>query len=335
MDVCIYGAGAVGGYLAAHLIDKQVAAVSIVARGDNLRAMREHGLTIMSTHGQLSVQPTCVTDRPADLPPQDIIFVTLKANALSSCAGEIALLLKPSGQAVFVTNGIPWWWNHGLGENGASGHLPLLDPQGELWNDLTPARVLGCVVYAPNEVIRPGVVQHAGHDRWLLGEPDGSSSERLARAVALLQRAGRNAETSADLRRDIWVKLLRNTALNSVCALTRLPVDRLSAEPALLALTNRVVDELVLVAAAQGWDIAGDAQRARTAPYSGGSLTGQPARGMKPSMLQDALAGRPMEVAAIVGQVQAFAKQAQVPCPSIDVIAALLTGLQAGILTGV
>jgi 2-dehydropantoate 2-reductase len=325
MDICVFGAGAVGGYLAGNIINGDAARVSLIARGDHLRAMQRDGLKIISTDGEFVAKPARLSDRVDDLPPQDIIFVTLKANALSACAADILKLLKPNGHAVFVTNGIPWWWNYGLGPDGT---LRLLDPTGDLWNGLTPARVLGCVVYAPNEVIAPGVVRHTGHDRWLVGEPNHSISERLEKTVGLLKDSHLNAAAVQDLRREVWLKLLRNTALNSVCTLTRLPIDGISAEPSLVSLVESIIDEIIAIAKAQGWDIEAEAEPARRASQSGGSLSARVATGIRPSMLQDALAGRPMEVDAIVGQVQVFAQQAGVPCPSIDHVLALLRGLQ-------
>lgn len=332
MDVCVFGAGAVGGYLAGHLIDKmsasETSSVSVVARGAHLHAMEKNGLRIISSHREIIAIPTRLTQWPSELPPHDIVFVTLKANALAACALDIAKLLKPSGHAVFVVNGIPWWWNHGLSH---TGRLPLLDPSGELWAGLTPERTLGCVVYSPNEVINPGVVRHAGHDHWLLGEPDRSCSERLGGTVQLLRDSGLNAHASADIRRDIWAKLLRNTPLNTVCALTRLSVDRLVTNPAIVTLIDVIIDEIVRIAQSLGWDIHNEAMVAQQAPRMGGALNGPPVFGLKPSMLQDVIAGRPMEVDAIVGQVQAFAQEANVSCPTIDSISALLKGLQSSI----
>src|SRR5690606_9805063 len=131
-------------------------------------------------------------------------------------------------------------------------HLPLLDPDGALWNVLGPTRALGCIVYSANEVVAPGVVRHLGNNRWVVGEPDGSVSPRLQAAVQLLQASGINGEASANIHTEVWAKLLRNASLNSLCALTRLPVDGLAEDPMLLALADALVDEIVAVANAQG-----------------------------------------------------------------------------------
>lgn len=328
MDVCVFGAGAIGGFLAARLIAGGTAQVSVIARGSHLDTMRREGLKLLSETGNLAVKPARAADRPDDLPPQDIVFVTLKAYALPECAAALVRLLKPGGHAVFVNNGIPWWWQYGLDRPEP---LPLLDPAHTLWNTLTPARVLGCVVYAPNEVIQPGVVRHTGHNRWLLGEPDRSDSARLQSTVALMRHAGLGAEAVPDLRREVWVKLLRNAPLNTVCALTRLPVHALGTDPELLAVTDGIIDELVAIAAAHGYAIDQEAPVARQAPRRGGAIAGGALQGLRPSMLQDAIAGRPLEVEAIMGQLKAFAAEAGVPCPTMDRILPLIRGLDRAI----
>lgn len=188
MDICVFGTGAVGGFMTARLAAGGRANVSIIARGAHLAAIRERGLRLLSDTGNLTVRPTGATERPQELPQQDVVFVTLKACSLLACAEAIAGLLKPGGHAVFVTNGIPWWWKFGSRDPRP---LPLLDPDRALWDILTPQRALGCVVYAPNEVVEPGVVRHTGHNRWLLGEPDGSNSAGLRDTVDLLNQSGR------------------------------------------------------------------------------------------------------------------------------------------------
>jgi 2-dehydropantoate 2-reductase len=324
MDVCVFGAGAIGGFMAARLAAGGQANVSVIARGAHLAAIREHGLRVLSTAGDISARPTHAAERPQDLPPQDIVFVTLKAYALSACAESIAGLLKPGGHAVFVTNGITWWWRHGTNRPGP---LPLLDPDRRLWDILTPQRVLGCVVYAPSEVVDPGMVRHTGPNRWILGEPDGSDSARLKTTVDLMTHAGLGAEPSRDLRRAVWAKLMRNAALNPLCALTRLPVTGLSSDPGLLALGDGIIQELVAIAAAHGSQVADEADDARAALRRGGVAGNSPTPGTRPSMLQDALGGRPTEVEAILGQLQAFGREAGIPCPSLDAVLPLMRGL--------
>jgi 2-dehydropantoate 2-reductase len=334
MEVCVFGAGAIGGFMAARLAAANDAKVSVIARGAQLSAIRQHGLRVISTAGDVESQPAVATDQPQDLPPQDIVFVTLKAYALSGAAAAVTRLLKPGGHAVFVTNGIPWWWKHGLRNPAA---LPLLDPGRELWDGLTPQRALGCVVYAPSEVIEPGVISHNGHNRWIIGEPDNSTSDRVRATVALLNRAGLVSEVSTDLRREVWSKLMRNAALNPLCALTRLPVHEMSQDAEVLALGDGIVAELVATAQALGCEgLATMADDARAALRRGGAAGGgKPGNGMRPSMLQDVLAHRPIEVEAILGQLQAFAREGGVPTPTIDGVLPLLRGVDRSLRLGI
>ncbi|MBA2964329.1 MULTISPECIES: ketopantoate reductase family protein [Ramlibacter] len=326
MKICIFGAGAVGGYLAARLLKAGHHTVSLVARGEQLDAIRTSGLRLLAEQEDFTVRPAAVTDRAGDLPPQDLVITTLKAHSQPAVARDIGALLGDTGCAMFANNGIPWWWEfRGAGSPGAP--VPLLDPDGQLWREVGPQRVLGCVIYSANEVVEPGVVRHTANNRWVLGEPDGSHSGRLEAACDLLRAAGVNAQASDDIRRWIWSKLLRNAPLNSVCALTRLPINGLAGEPALIELCSAVVDEVAAVAASHGVDVSDQVGAAKAAPRLGGAADGASALGIRPSMLQDVEQGRPMEIEAIVGQVQALGRATGTPTPSLDLLVPLLRGL--------
>jgi 2-dehydropantoate 2-reductase len=333
MKVCIFGVGAVGGFMAAQMLQVKDTKlqVSVIARGEQLRAIAARGLILRKPDGDITARPHAHTDRAADLAPQDIVFVTLKAPSQPGVAKEIASLLAPGGHAVFVNNGIPWWWTYGTSD---SASLSLLDPNANLWNLISPQRTLGCVVYSANEVIEPGVVRHAGNNRWLLGEPGGGLSDRLHQTVALLKEAGLGAEAIPDLRSQIWAKLLRNAPLNPLCALTRLPVEALASDPALLRQCDALINDIAAIALAQGCDLSTEIQGARDAIRGGAGKTGSAVGSVRPSMLQDVEAGRGMEVEAILGQAQAFARQRNTPCPAIDHILPLIRGLDRSLRAG-
>lgn len=326
--VCIFGAGAIGSFLGVHLVNGGECEVSVVARGEHLRAIRRDGIRLESPQRALAGRPHAATDEPSSLPPQDIVFVTLKAMAQSPNAAAIAALLKPDGHAVFVGNGIPWWWKHGLA---APGPLPLVDADGALWHGLGAGRVVGCVVYSGNELVAPGVVRNSGNNRWLLGEPAGGDSERLQATIGLMARAGLGAEAAGDIRRELWAKLLRNVTSNPLCAITGLSIDRMAAQPGLMELAGRLLDEVTLVARSHGSDVADEATATRESLRYGGGRAAMPFVGMKPSMLQDVLAGRSLEVEAILGQVQVLAGETATPTPVLDVLLPLVRGLDAGI----
>jgi 2-dehydropantoate 2-reductase len=261
------------------------------------------------------------------LPPQDIVFVTLKAHQLPAAAASLRALLKPTGHAVFVTNGVPWWWNYGL--QGSAPSTMRVDPEGLLWNTFGPERALGCVVVCANEVIAPGKVLHRANNNWTIGEPNNEVTARLTATVELMQPAGLNAQVSTDLRQQVWLKLLRNAPFNPLGALTRLGAGQFAEEPALLVVAQAITDEVVSVARACGYELP--AAKAIDVIASGGSVGGKRAVGVKTSMLQDALAGRPMEVEAVIGQVQQFALERKIPTPALDIIYGLIRGLNRSI----
>ena len=291
--------------------------VSVVARGAQLQAIRERGLTLHSGGNEITAKPEIATDDPSTLPPQDLVVVALKAHAVPGEAAALARLMAPGGCAVFLLNGIPWWWQHGL--PGASGPLPLLDPDHALWAQVKPERALGCMVMGPSDVVAPGVIVQTGFLRLTLGEPDGSSSTRLDAAIELFRRGGIETVMASDLRRDIWNKLVSNASGSSLAALTRLDLGSLGSNPELCALSINLMQEVLAVAAALGWDLRAEINVNNVA------RRGKP--GQRPSMLQDVLRGRPIEVEAHVGQVQAFAREAGVAVPAIDIILPLLRGL--------
>lgn len=318
MKVCIFGAGAVGGHLAARLIAAGKDQVSLIARGPHLEAIKKHGIRLHRGDEVFAGHPFAATDDPDTLEPQDVVIVTLKAQALPAAAATIKRLLAKDGIAVFAINGLPWWWNHGVNEN--AGHLPLLDPAAELWN-LLRQDTLGCVIYSPNEVTEPGVILGAPGDRWVLGEPDNSDSERLHRVVTLFERAGIQGVASTDVRKNVWQKLVINVGLNPVAALSRLPTVVMTSTQGMKDQMKALMRETLAVARASGYDLADslDLDELVTPKKRPGSH--------RASMFQDVLAGRSLESEAILGQLVALAHQLSVPVPKCEIVLELIRGL--------
>lgn len=323
MKVCVFGAGALGGHLAAQLIAAKNCELSLVARGAHLAAIRESGLMLKVGGKEVGGKPAAATDNAATLPPQDIVFVGLKAQTLSTAAAAIGKLLKPDGCAVFLMNGIPWWWNHGL--PGKSGTLPLLDADGALWREVRPERTIGSVLYSPNEVTAPGRVVHTGQNKWIFGEPDLSASARLKAIIDLVGGTGLETEASKDIRREIFRKLANNASNNTLCALTRLDSAGTAENEGLAKLSMSIISETLAVAATLGWDMRSEVNVEQTATRA----RGKP--GQKPSTLQDVLAGKSLEIDGLLGQTQAFAREHGIATPVIDVCLPLLRGLDASL----
>lgn len=319
MKVCVYGAGAVGGHLAARLSAAGKHEISVVARGPQLEAIKTRGLTVTRGDEVHFGRPDHATDDPTTLAaPQDVVIVTLKAYTLPSMAKTIEALLAPDGVVVFATNGIPWWWNKGL--NVPQTPLFQLDPEGELWSRLID-RTLGCVIYSPNEVIEPGVIRSALKDRWMLGEPDGTITDRLNRVADIFQSADIRGIATADLRYEIWYKLLINCGLNPVAALSRLPTPLMNKNPDIIALRKAVMMEVTDIALACGTDLRGkiNMDELCTPTKRSGSN--------RASMLQDVLAGRPLEHEAILGVAVGMAKEKGVSAPRCELMLGLMRGL--------
>jgi 2-dehydropantoate 2-reductase len=323
MKVCIFGAGALGGHLAAQLISQTQADVSLVARGAHLKAIQSQGISLTCGDRQLGGRAFAATDKAEDLPPQDIVFVALKAQTLAPLATAIASLIKPEGCVVFLLNGIPWWWNYGLDNNKT--FLPLLDPSGALWKAIDPQRVIGSVVYSPNEVVAPGVIKNSQQNRWIFGEPNGTDSERLNTIIQLVRSTGVQTESSLDIRREIWKKLANNASNNTLCSLTRLDSTGVAGEEGLVHLAISIINETLSVAAQLGWDMSPDVNVQQVATRA----KGKP--GQRPSTLQDVLAGKSLEIDALIGQTQAFAREMGLATPVIDVCLTLLRGLDVSL----
>lgn len=305
MRIAVYGAGAIGGHLAARLGQLPGAAISVVARGSHLAAIRADGLELLSGGERLHIRPTA-TDDPSTLPAQDIVFVTLKAPAIAAAATQIARLGAPDGIVVFVVNGLPWW----MEDPAPDSPLAAIDR----------GRILGGVVYSSNFVERPGRVVHLSHNAWFLGEPDGGSSERVRHIAKLMGSAGLDTRIHPDLRHEVWHKLIYNASSNPLAALTRQACDGLVADPALYALGLAIRHEIAAIAAGQGHDFAGAAALASLDDLAA-------AGGARPSMLQDVLAGREIESDAIVDAPRRIARRAGIPTPALDAVSALLNAL--------
>ena len=321
MKVAVFGAGAVGTNVAARLASAGRCELSVVARGAPLDAIRAGGLLLKSGGKEIGGKPRAVTADPASLPPQDLLIVTLKAHALPALAETFARLLAPDGAALFMLNGIPWWWREGL--PGLSEPLPLLDPQRTLWDNLRK-KTLGCVVYSPNELEAPGVVVHVGANKWLIGEANGEATPRVRAVIDLFNASGLVAEIPNDLRAEVWRKLVNNASGNTLAALTRLSLYDMGQDPALVDYAVRLMRETLDVAAALGWDLRGEVDVVAIA-------TRGTRGGTRPSMLQDVLLGRPIEAEAILGQTQAFARETRTAVPTIDAVLPLLRGLDGSL----
>lgn len=315
MKICVFGAGAIGGYMGVKLAQAG-ADVSLVARGPHLAAMKSNGLKLIEEGGEETVVSVTASDNPADLGVQDYIIVTLKAHSVPPIVDKMKPLIGPNTTIVSGVNGVPWWYFHKIGGEHEGTRLESVDPGNAQWDGFGPDRVLGCVVYPAAEVIEPGVVKHIEGNRFSLGEPDGSKSERAVALSQALSSAGLKAPVRPRLRDEIWVKLWGNLSFNPISALTHATLDVLCTDPGTWAVAKGMMLEAQEIAEALGVKFPIDVERR----IDGGAAVGA----HRTSMLQDLDQGRPMEIDALVGSVQELGRVVGVPTPTIDTVLALV-----------
>lgn len=313
MKICIYGAGAIGGHLAVRLAQVPGNDVQVVARGPHLAAIREHGLALKLVDTPLHARVEA-SDRIADLPLPQLVFVTLKAHSIARAGDDLATLARGGAHLVFVSNGLPWWYGSVATPPLSTATLDLIDPT-RLRERLAPQSLAGAVVYSPNTVVAPGVVHcHASYTRLCLGPVRPGAGAVAHEATAALVAAGVKAESVPDLRPEMFGKLLLNAALNPLGAITLAHSLGVVSDPVQHDLCLQILHEVRAVAASQGVVLAVDEgvfDPARVSAH-------------KASMTQDFVAGRPLETDAILTNLQALAREGAVATPALDLVTSLV-----------
>ena len=315
MKICIFGAGAIGGYMGAKLAQAG-AEVSLVARGPHLAAIKDKGLTLAEADRDPVTVKINASENPADLGPQDYVIVTLKAHSVPAVVPKMQPLIGENTTIVSGVNGVPWWYFHKIGTDLEGTRLESVDPDNTQWDGFGPDRVLGCVVYPAAEVSKPGTIKHIEGNRFSLGEPDGSKSERAVALSQALSAAGLKAPVRPRLRDEIWVKLWGNLSFNPISALTHATLDVLCTDSGTRAVAKGMMLEAQEIAEKLGVKFPIDVERR----IDGGAAVGS----HRTSMLQDLDAGRPMEIDALIGSVQELGHLTKTPTPTIDTVLALI-----------
>lgn len=315
MRVCIFGAGAIGGFIAAYMARGGLD-VSVVARGAQLAAIKARGITVETATERFTIAVRA-SDNPADLGAQDAVVVTIKAPSLPGMAATIAPLLGPATPVAFLTNGVPWWYFHGHGGALDGTSLPLLDPEDVLWRAIGPARTVGGIAWPASSVPEPGLIRVANPAArpTILGAPDGVPTPGIALLEQAFTQAGLPVAVETRIRDRIWEKIAFNLSAGPMCVLTETPVRDTHTQPALVAASRLVLAEVAALVAALGCNAAIDADRIVAA-----NTTLQ----HRPSILQDLLAGRPMEVDALYNVPLQLARRLGVPMPTLELLAALI-----------
>ena len=313
--VCIYGVGAIGGWIGAALATTGCQ-VSAVARGATLQALQQHGLRVQSgANGPTHTQAVQANADPAELGVQDLVVIAVKAPALLEVARHIAPLIGPDTLVLTAMNGVPWWFLQGFGGALAGTRLQAVDASGEIGAAIPSAQVIGCVVHASCSQSAPGVVRHHFGQRLIIGEPAGGQSARVQQLARLLARAGFEAELSAQIQQDIWYKLWGNMTVNPVSALTGATTDLILDDPLVRDFISSVMLEAKEIGARIGIPIEQQPQDRHAVTRKLGAF--------KTSMLQDVEAGRAVELDALVGAVRELGQLTGVATPFTDALLGL------------
>jgi len=311
--VCIYGAGAIGGWIGTRLAGAGCQ-VNVVARGATLDALKRHGLRTQHGHVEATAAVHASAD-PAELGVQDLVVLAIKAPGMLEVARKIGPLIGPRTVVLTAMNGVPWWFLQGLGGAHAGQRLHSVDPGGEIGAALPTEQVIGCVVHAACSLRLPGFVQHHFGNRLIIGEPSGGHSERVVQLAALLSRAGFEAVVSEQIQRDIWFKLWGNMTMNPISALTGATTDLILGDELVRAFVSRVMLEAKEIGARLGLPIEQQPEDRHALTLKLGAF--------KTSMLQDVEAGKAVELDALVTVVKELGQLTGVPTPNTDTLLGL------------
>ncbi len=312
MKICVYGAGAIGGLMAAWLA-RSGHDVSLVARGAQLEAIRRNGVRIRSKDKTESFRIKAEAD-PAKLGAQDYVLVTVKAQSLAGVAETIGPLLGKETSVVTAMNGVPWWFFHGL-QRGDT-RLESLDPGGALSRAIPTERVVGCVIHLAASTPEPGLISHNMGAKLILGEPGGKNTVRTRRIADALLHAGFEVIVSESIEKEFWVKLLGNVSFNPVSALTVSTADRLIQNDEVKAYMVEIMREVLAIGRAVGVDADIDPEKRIDMARILGPF--------KTSMLQDLEAGKSLEIDGLLAGTLEIARKAGVRAPFTESLFGLI-----------
>jgi len=313
MKVCIYGAGAIGGWIGLRLAQAGCD-VSVVARGATLEALRTHGLRL-NTNGETLTAKVKASASPSDLGAQDLVIVAVKAPAMADVAAAIRPLLGPDTIVLTAMNGVPWWFFQGFGGSYEGTRLKAVDPDGSIAEAIPARHVVGCVVHASFALREPAFVQHHFGNKLIVGEPSGRKTQRVQDLVALLQKTGIDVELSEQIQKDAWYKLWGNMTVNPVSAMTGATTDLILNDDLVRGFISAVMLEAREIGGRIGIPIAQQPEDRHQITRKLGAF--------KTSMLQDVEAGKPVEIDALVTVVKELGELTGVATPFTDALLGL------------
>jgi len=319
MKICIVGAGAIGGWLGVNLA-QQGHEISVLARGANLVAIQKNGLQLIQTQPQPlhHVAAVKASDHPAELGPQDLVIVAVKAPAMAEVAKAMTPLLATHTMVMTAMNGVPWWFFQGFGGKLEDTCLATIDPGGSIAKAIPAHHVVGCVVHASCSLDSPGVVRHHFGQGLIVGEPaqqQGQTSARIVNLLTHLNAAGFTASTSNQIQKDVWYKLWGNMTVNPISALTGATTDLILKDDLVRDFVSKIMLEAKAIGAQIGISIDQTPEDRHAMTLKLGAF--------KTSMLQDVEAGKSVELDALVSAVRELGQLTQVATPYTDALLGL------------
>ena len=315
MKIAVIGAGAIGGLVGIRLA-LAGEHVTFIARGASLEALRTRGLRLIDADGREEyLASVAVTDDYAAAGPQDLVILAMKAHQVAGITDEVGKLFAPDTIVVPMQNGVPYWYFHGFKGALAGTRVQSVDPNGSIYAKIPGERVIGCVVYPAAALLAPAVVKHVEGNRFPVGEPDGSNSERVSRVSQCFINSGLQAPVLADIRSEIWLKLWGNLAFNPISALSRATLAGICQYPPSRAVAAAMMSEAQTIAGKLGVTFRVPLEKR----IAGAERVGH----HKTSMLQDVEAGRALEIDALLGSVVELARLTDTPTPHLDTVHAL------------
>ena len=311
MKICIFGGGSIGGLLAVNL-EKIGINVSVIARGQHLEVMKKNGLTLINSLGEETSFIVNCTDDPNSLGIQDYLFITIKSPALLPSLENLKPLVGKNTTIITCMNGIPHWYFHKLDNKYANYKIKCLDADLIIDSILPPDNIVGSVVYPACEIVKPGTIKHIAGNRFSLGEPDGSESDRLKFISEILRKSGFRAPIQKNIRDEIWLKLIGNLSFNPISALTGATLEQICNDQGTEAIVKEMMIEAKTIAEKLGAKINMSIEKRIDGARKVGAH--------KTSMLQDIEAGKPIEIDSIIVAVRELGELTNSPTPNINTI---------------
>ncbi len=311
MKICIFGGGSIGGLLAVNL-ERIGINVSVIARGQHLEVMKKNGLTLINSLGEETSFIVNCTDDPNSLGIQDYLFITIKSPALLPSLENLKPLVGKNTTIITCMNGIPHWYFHKLDNKYANYKIKCLDADLLIDSILPPDNIVGSVVYPACEIVKPGTIKHIAGNRFSLGEPDGSESDRLKFISEILKKSGFRAPIQKNIRDEIWLKLIGNLSFNPISALTGATLEQICNDQGTEAIVKEMMIEAKTIAEKLGAKISMSIEKRIDGARKVGAH--------KTSMLQDIEAGKPIEIDSIIVAVRELGELTNSPTPNINTI---------------